>query len=140
MENWKTFKARWDNYVLLSDLGVINRKLQVAQLENCLGDEALKAMGSFKFQTAEEERTVQEILKALEEYIVGDLNETLERYNFAKRKQQEGEPFNTFLCALRQLLKNCKYCDQCEPSILRDRIVVGIRDSSIPEKLLKNVN
>ena len=92
MENWKTFKARWDNYVLLSDLGVINRKLQVAQLENCLGDEALKAMGSFKFQTAEEERTVQEILKALEEYIVGDLNETLERYNFAKRKQQEGGP------------------------------------------------
>ena len=38
---------------------------------------------------------------------------------------------------LRQLLKNCKYCDTCEPSILRERIVVGIRDSSIHEELLK---
>ena len=75
--------------------------------------------------------------KAFEEYIVGELNETLERYKFAKRKHQEGEPFNSFLCALRQLLKNCKYCDTCQPSILRDRIVVGIRDSSIREELLK---
>ena len=128
VENWKTFKARWDNYVLLSDLSVINRKLQVAQLENCLGDDALKAMSSFKFETPEGERIVKEILKAFEEYIVGELNETLERYKFAKRKQQEGEPYNSFLCALRQLLKNCKYCD---------RIVVGIRDSSIREELLK---
>ena len=104
MENWKTFKARWD--VLLSDLSVINRKLQVAQLENCLGDDALKAMSSFKFETPEGERTVKEILKPFEEYIVGELNETLDRYKFAKRKQQEGEPFNSFLCALRQLLKN----------------------------------
>ena len=47
IEAWRNCKARWQNYELLSDLGLLDKKLQVAQLENCLGDYALKALSGF---------------------------------------------------------------------------------------------
>ena len=62
---------------------------------------------------------------------------TLERYKFGKRQQQEGESMDTFLADLRILIKTCQYCPRCEPSILRDRIILGIRNNNIREDLLK---
>ena len=40
-ESWKRFKTRWANYTLLSGLHDMPREIQVAQLENCLADDAL---------------------------------------------------------------------------------------------------
>ena len=113
------------------------RKLQIAQLQNCLGDDALKLLDGFKFDTPNEERTVKEVLDAFEEYVIGQVNETLERYKFGKRCQAEGESFSKFLANLRRLIKSCGYCSSCESSILRDRIVIGVRDEDIRENLLK---
>lgn len=61
VEQWKTFKMRWEKYALLSSIDKVPRELQVAQLQNCLGDEALKIMNGFKFTTAEDQRTTKEI-------------------------------------------------------------------------------
>jgi len=38
---------------------------------------------------------------------------------------------------LRYVLKSCKYCDNCIESLLRDRIVLGIRDASTQKLLLR---
>ena len=65
------------------------------------------------------------------------MNETLERYKFGRRTQMEAEPFNKYLADLRRLMKTCGYCNTCEPSILRDRIIHGIRSDDIREDLLK---
>jgi len=102
-----------------------------------LGDDALKLLEGFKFDTPYEERTVKQILDAFEEFVVGQVNETLERYKFGKRFQAEGESFSKFLTDLRRLIKTCGYCATCEPSILRDRIIVGLRNEDIREDLLK---
>ena len=48
-ERWKRFKTRWDNYSLLSGLHDMPREIQVAQLENCLADDALKTLEGFDF-------------------------------------------------------------------------------------------
>ena len=59
------------------------------------------------------------------------------RYLFNQRSQEEGELFDKFLSDLRSLIKTCDYCDKCNNSILRDRIVLGIRDSDTQTELLK---
>jgi len=135
VEAWKRFKTRWGSFMLLSSLETVDRKLQIAQLQNCLGDDALKLLDGFKFDTPNEERTVKEVL--VEEYVIGQVNETLERYKFGKRCQAEGESFSKFLADLRRLIKSCGYCSSCESSILRDRIVIGVRDEDTRENLLK---
>ena len=137
VENWKNWRSRWDNYALLAALDKIPNNFQIAQLQNCLGDEALKALSGFQFSTAEEARTTKEILDAFDRYVIGQVNETLERYKFGKRNQEEGEGFNKYLADLRRKIKTCGYCVNCEPSILRDRIIHGILSDATREELLK---
>ena len=137
VENWKAFKVRWNNYTRLSSLNKIPQDLQVAQLQNCLGDDALKALSAFHFTTDEANRTTKQILDAFETYVIGQVNETLERCKFGKRNQMEGEEFNKYLAELRRMIQMCGYCNYCEPSILRDRIMHGILNDDTREDLLK---
>ena len=76
-------------------------------------------------------------MMAFERYAIGEIHETLERYKFGKRQQQEGESMDKFLADPRILMKTCQYCPRCEPSILRDRIILGIRSNDIRDDLLK---
>ena len=56
---------------------------------------------------------------------------------FNNRQQNEGETFESFLASIRLLIRLCNYCDSCTPSILRDRIVLGVRSTSLQTALLK---
>lgn len=72
-----------------------------------------------------------------EEHAVGEINETYERFVFNHRCQEEGESFENFYTDLRVFIKSCNYCAQCLDSMLRDRIVIGIRDQATRHELLK---
>jgi hypothetical protein len=56
--------------------------------------------------------------------IHGKTNETYERYCFNKRDQEQGENIDTYVAALRTLVKTCNY-GTLEDSLIRDRIVSG---------------
>jgi hypothetical protein len=90
-ENWRLLKKRWSNYVLLSNLKHQPRDFQVAQLENCMDDDALVTLEGLKFPSEEENRTVEKIIEALQDYATGEVHETYERFLFGKRQQREGE-------------------------------------------------
>ena len=140
LQSWKRWKKRWNNYALLSALSKEERQFQIAQIENCLGDDALRTLEGLKFPTAEDARTVAEIIDAFDTFVVGEVNQTLERFNFGKRQQAEGESFDKFVSDLRILMKTCDYCDNCCDSILRDRIILGIQSEEIRGDLLKERN
>ena len=89
------------------------------------------------FDTPEDTRTVDQIVTAFDSFAIGEVNEPYERYIFNKRHQDESESFELFLSALRKLIKTCNYCRTCVNSILRDRIVLGIRDTNTQQALLK---
>ena len=137
LQAWKLFKRRWDNYVIITELGTKPMKTQIARLENCLDDDALEILEGFSFTTEDANRTVTEILTAFEHYCIGETNETVERYNLAQRKQLEGELFDKFLADVRIMIKSCGYCATCTPGIIRDRLVIGIANDDTREDLLK---
>ena len=58
------------------------------------------------------------------------------RYRFNNRKQEPGESIATYLTELRTIAKNCQHEDITPEEILRDRIVLGIRDK-MRERLLR---
>ena len=113
------------------------RSYQVAMLENSLGDETMRLYDGFQFVTLQEYRTTTEILTAFDEFAVGEANETFERYNFNNRKQEDGESFDDFHAALRMLAKTCNLCHTCASSMIRDIIILGIRQSETRQELLK---
>ena len=61
---------------------------------------------------------------------------TYERYVFNRRVQDNGETFDAFLADLRRLARTCDF-GTLEESIIRDRIVIGIREDSTRRKLLQ---
>ena len=139
-DSWKIFKKRWNNFSLLSQLDTKQRELQVAMFENCLADDAIRLLNGFSFTTPEDERTVQQIMDKFEAYAVGEINDTMERFLFHHRVQKEGEDFESFLTDTRRLSQTCKFCDDCKESMIRDRIVLGIRDDDTRQSLLKERN
>ena len=137
VDNWKLFKQKWNNYAIITDLKVQPAEYQVALFLHTLGDEALKIYNGLQFSKPESERTIKDIIDAFDKFAVGESNETYERFVFNQHSQQEGEPFEVYLSSLRQLIKSCNYCDSCIESILRDRIVLGVRDLETQSALLK---
>ena len=76
------------------------------------------------------------ILETLETFSRGIINETLERYTFNLRQQEDGESFDDFMTDVKTLSKNCKFCDTCYNGLLRDRLDGGIASNSTKKKLL----
>ena len=132
--NWKLFKQKWNNYSILTNLAAHPREYQVALLLHTMGDEALKVYNGFQLA---DDATVNDIITAFDGFAIGHVNETYERFILNNRSQLPGESFETFLSNIRQLIKTCSYCDNCMPSILRDRIVVGVHDKNTQASLLK---
>lgn len=135
--NWKLFKQKWANYAILTNLEKQDVKYQVALLLHTLGDAALQRYNGFSFSTEEDARTTKDIIDKFEQYVVGEINETYERFMFNNRKQQENETFDEFLSAIRVLIKTCSYCKDCIDSLLRDRIILGLKDNQLQELLLR---
>ena len=71
----------------------------------------------------------------IKRYCVGQRNETFERFNFNMRVQQEGETVDAYVTALKALAKTCNF-GQLQDDLLRDRIVIGIKDNATRKKLL----
>ena len=133
--NWRLFKQRWDNYSVLTNLHAKSQTLQVALFLHCLADDALAIYNGFSFPS--NEPTCDDIIAKFNDFAIGELNTSYERYVFNKRIQAEGENFETFLASIRTLVKTCNYCAKCVDSILRDRIILGIRDCELQKSLLK---
>ena len=78
-KNWKMFKIRWETYTIITDFSELPRNKQRALFIHCLEDDALEAYNTFSLQ---EDATVANIITAFDNFIVGECNETYERYVF----------------------------------------------------------
>jgi hypothetical protein len=133
-KNWKIFKQRWDTYSIITDLNTLPLQKQKAFFIHCLDDDALDAYNTF---VLEDGATNKDMISAFDKFIVGESNETYERYCFNKRNQEEGECFELFYADLQRLIRTCNFCNDCQASLLKYRIVLGITDSSVQKDLLK---
>ena len=105
-ENWKLFRQRWENHVILSGLDERSDRFQVATFLSLIDDDALKVYNGFQFGTPERDRAVSEIIAQFERYSNGETNETYERFVFKNREQNEGETFEAFLASTRLLIRS----------------------------------
>ena len=80
---------------------------------------------------------VKNIIEAIQEYVDGHINESVERRNFRHWKQQPGETFDDFLVSLRELAKTCKFCSEENNVNIRDQIIEGLIDGDAVETLLR---
>ena len=137
--SWKRFRRVWTNYEVASRL-VKQSKEEKTGLLTCLGPDALEIVDGLSFASEEERKDIDVVLEKLDEFCVGETNEIYERYKFNKRTrrqdQESGKSVDSYVAALCTLAKTCNYGSLLD-SLIRDRIVVGIRDNGTRKRLLQ---
>ena len=122
--------------MVISRLNSQSIDYKTAMLLNSIGTDALKIYNGFAFDNGDT-RDIATILNKFDEQIIGELNETYERYKFNGRKQATGERFDMYLTDLRHLAKNSNFSNCLCDTLLRDRIVMGIHDNETRKRLLE---
>ena len=83
---------------------------------------------------------IQPVLQKFAVYYRPLKNVPFERYKFYSRMQESGESYDHYQTALRQLVERCEFKSITPNQILRDKLVFGIRDSKVRERLLHEKN
>ncbi len=134
--DWERFKCEWINYEVATDLVDASEKKRAAVLLASIGSAAYSVFRTFKFEDESHKAQVDKIMEAFDKHCIGETNVTYERYLFHQRVQQPGEVFDDFLADLRKMAARCELMT-LEDSLVRDRVVIGIRDDATRRKLLQ---
>jgi len=138
-KNWKIFKQTWQNYATATGLDDKPEKQKVATFLTIVGKEGLELFNTFKFNAANDQISLNEVIQKFEEYCEPLKNITFERYQFLSRKQLHEESFDEFISALHALITSCEYGDM-QDTMMKDAIVLGIADDQLRETYLRDSN
>ena len=138
VDNWKTYKQTWQNYAIITNLNAQPEEYQVALFLHCIGSDALRIYNGFDFANEGDKKSISKTFELFDNYAMGEVNETYERYVFNSRNQHADESIDAYITVLRNLAKTCNFCDCLNDTLLRDRIVLGIQNQAIRKRLLQD--
>lgn len=78
------------------------------------------------FDDESDRKKLDKVIEKFEEYTIGRINETFERYRFNSKNQEPSEGIDAYVSALRNLAKTCNF-GSLHDSLVRDRIVFGVQ-------------
>ena len=134
-EEWMT---RFDRFREISGLEKQPDDLKISTLIYTMGSQAEQIFKSFHLSDADA-KSYSKVKEAYQGFFVPRINVIYERARFNQRVQAEGEAMDTFIADLHTLAGKCKY-GNLEEQLIRDRLVVGIRDAKLSEKLQLDEN
>ncbi|KAK0145669.1 hypothetical protein N1851_015450 [Merluccius polli] len=125
----------WEKWIrrLASNLNSSTEENQMNTLVYCMGDEADDVLRGLEL-TNEQRQQYSAVKKGFDDYFIPKKNVIYERAKFNKRVQQPSETVDVFLTSLYALAESCEYC-QLHDELLRDRLVVGLKDSKLSERM-----
>jgi len=113
---------------------------QLAMFKHAIGDDGLKVIKTFSYSEAENANDWPDwrvVVGKMEKHCIGEVNEILEEiYCFNKRDKLPKETVDNFVVELKTLAKTCNFCDCLRDSLIRDRIVLGIKSEQTTKQLL----
>ena len=132
-DEWPKWKRRFEQYRVASGLDKEEDERQVSTLLYCLGEEADDVLTSTNI-TQESQKKFADVIQKFDEFFKVRKNVIFERARFNQRSQGESETAEQFITSLYSLAADCEF-GVLKEQLIRDRIVVGIRDSSLSAKL-----
>jgi len=133
-EAWRRWKQKLEIFIIANELENASNKRKVAILLNSVGDAGLEIFNSFNITESEEK--FENVIKKFDDHFIPKKNITIERHKFLTRKQKYEENFQDFLTGLYKFSLTCEFGD-LRDSLIKDTIVLGIRDNLTRERLLR---
>ena len=132
-DEWPRWIRRFERFREASRLKSKESANQVNTLMYCMGDEADDILSSLGLSD-NDKKSYDAVKTKLEGHFVKRRNIIYERAKFNQRRQEEGESVNSFVTSLHCLAEYCGY-EGLKNEMIRDRIVVGLRDANLSMKL-----
>ncbi|UYV82346.1 K02A2.6-like, partial [Cordylochernes scorpioides] len=133
-ENWRFFKSQWDNYQVATELNKKDNNVIRATFLSFIGKDCFNVFLNLDLKE-DEKNSLPKIIEALDNHFTPQKNVIYERYIFNTSNQEENEGIDSYTNRLRGLASSCEY-DILTEELIRDRIVLGIKDNRVRKKLL----
>ncbi|CAB3990219.1 Hypothetical predicted protein [Paramuricea clavata] len=130
---WTRWIRRFERFRIAPELDKKEEAKQVNALIYTMGDEADDIITSFGL-SEQEIKSYETVRDKFENHYIAKRNVIFERAKFNVRIQDENEPVESFITDLHCLAKYCEF-GVLKVQLIRDRIVVGLRNKKLSEKL-----
>jgi hypothetical protein len=144
-ENFRKFEEHWTLFEK-TELKGRSEEERCSYFLLCIGEKGREVYKTLTFATPESEtdedggttwnRTTNELKSAFKTHCNLRKNITYERHKFNIRNQEENESIDQYVTVLRTLAATCEF-QTLHDGLIRDRIVCGIRNHHIKERLLR---
>lgn len=130
---WPRWLKRFERYRIASGLDKQSQEFQVNSFMYAAGDDAEDILNVLPLTEAQK-KSYNAVTAAFTDHCVSKRNVIFERARFNRRSQEPGESVESFITAVHTLAEYCEFGPLRE-QLIRDRIVVGIRDAKLSESL-----
>ncbi|CAL1280695.1 unnamed protein product [Larinioides sclopetarius] len=130
--DWSSYVERLESYFVVNG---IEDKMKVPAILSLMGATTYKLLKNLATPNIPSELTYQDIVKLLSEHLNPKPLEMTERFRFYKRKQFEGESIANYCAELQKLSIHCNFGNNLS-TMLRDKLVKGLKNENIQKKLL----
>ena len=132
-EDWTCYCERLEQFVGVN--GIDNADKKRAVLLSSCGSAVYQVIRNLVAPEKPADKSFSELVKLVRDHYCPPPSVTVQRYNFNSRTQKEGETVSQFVAELRRLSEHCDFKATLD-DMLRDRIVCGVRNSSVQRRLL----
>lgn len=126
---WPIWKKRFLRYMAVSGLSKKEDEEKKDILLYIMGEESEQILLQFKT-----EAKYDDTLKQFDDFFIPKRNIIFERFKFNSRVQKPDETIDSFITDLHTLADNCEY-GNLKDDLIRDRVVVGMKDTHTSERL-----
>lgn len=132
---WKTWKSKFQIYLKALKYHKEENDIQVALFLQVGGEEIRRRYESLEIKK-DDETKLEDIIKSFDKYFEDYKNVTQASYVFWKMVQAPNESFDDFLTRIRIQSHECEF-GVAEERNLKDKIIHGISDNKLRERLLR---
>lgn len=136
LQKWKNFKQQLEIFITAAGLDRASETRKSAILLNFIGKEGQDIYFNILKQN-QENLKYEELVRKFDEYFEPQHNELVSSFKFNKKVQEDGETWDNFYSEIKRLAKICNF-GEMENRMLRDKIVMGIRDIKVQRRLLES--
>ncbi|XP_045534999.1 uncharacterized protein LOC123721191 [Papilio machaon] len=133
---WRKWYKQFQVFLKASGVHKSTKDVQSSLLVNLIGPEGYDVYTTFKFTKDEDAEDIEILVKKFNEHFGSKQNTTITRFKFFTRSQNRGESIDEYVTALKLLSQSCEF-EHLEDGLIRDRIVCGVADGVVRERLLR---
>ncbi|XP_052750709.1 uncharacterized protein LOC116413695 [Galleria mellonella] len=135
-ETWRKWWQQFAMFLKASGVNKESKEVQASLLVNLIGAEGYEVYSTFSYSKEENPDDIECLKKKFDTHFGTKVNVTSLRFKFFTRNQVAGETINQYVTALKLLSQGCEF-EHLVDGLLRDRIVCGILDNVVRDRLLR---